>query len=165
MLALVAGGELVFFWPLSRCWSKCRYFFFSLQAFLLEVSLLPEGEEFDGFGGKGGEDFSTGLLWGSRVEEACDLATVEWAGRFPYGQRWSILRRIDSSCRLAFASASIVFSTSSSQLLCSRPRYFIWAFIDGLRPLHKRQMRSDSSGAPFSSNSWRIDWRCSIWEL
>ena len=157
LLALVEGVELVFFWPLSCCWSKCWCFFFSLQAFLSEVSLLPADEEFDGFGAEGGGVFSTGSSRGSRVEEACDLATVEWAGRLPRGQRWSISRRIDGGCRLAFASASIVFLTSSSQLSCSRPRYSIWAFIDGLRPLRKNRIRSNSSGAPSSSNSWRMD--------
>ena len=164
LLAPVAGVELVFFRPQSRCWSKRRCFFFSLRAFLSEVSLLLAGEELDGFGAEGSGSFLTGSSRGSRVEEACDLATVEWASRLPRGQRWSISRRIDGGCRLAFASASIAFSTSSSQLSCSRPRCSIWAFIDGLRPLRKNRIRSDSSEAPSSSNSWRMDWRCSRWE-
>ena len=161
LLAPVAGVELVSFRPWSRCWSKRRCFFFSLRAFLSEVSLLPAGEELDGFGAEGGGGFSTGLSRGSWVEEAYDLVTVEWVGQLLRGQRWSISRRIDGGCRLAFASASIAFSTSSSQLSCSRPRCSIWAFIDGLRPLRKNQIRSDSSGAPSSSNSWKMDWRCS----
>ena len=48
-----------------------------------EVSLLPAGEELDGFGAEGGGGFLTGLSRGSQVEEACDLATVEWAGQLP----------------------------------------------------------------------------------
>ena len=157
LLALMAGVELVSFRPWSRYWSKRRCFLFFLQAFLLEVLLLLAGKELDGFGAKSGGNFSMGLLQRSWVEEACDWATVEWAGRLPRGQRWSILCRINGSCRLAFALASIVFLKSSSQLLCSHPRYSIWAFIDSLKPLRKNQIRSDSSGAPSLSNSWRID--------
>ena len=157
LLAPVAEVELVSFRPWSRCWFKRQCFFFSLRAFLSEVLLFPAGEELDGFDVKGGESFSTGLLRGSRVEEACDLAMVEWAGCLPCVQRWSISRRIDGSCRLAFASASIAFLTSSFQLSCSRPRCSIWAFIDGLIPLRKNRISSDTSGAPSLSNSWRMD--------
>ena len=153
LLAPVAGVELVSFWRWSRCWSKRQCFFFFLRAFLSEVLLLPADEELDSFGAESGGSFSIGLLQGSRVEEACDLATMEWASRLSCRQRWSILRRIDSGCRLAFALASIAFLTSSSQLLCSRLHCFIWPFINGLRPLRKNQMRLDSSGAPFLSNS------------
>ena len=164
LLVLVAGVELASFWPWSRCWSKCRCFFFSLRAFLSEVSLLPVGEKLDGFGAESGGGFSTGLLRGSQVEKACDLATVEWAGRLPREQRWSISYRIDGGYKLAFASASIAFLTSSSQLLCSRPRCSIWTFINGLRFLRKNRIRSDSSEAPSLSNSWRMDWSCSRWK-
>ena len=153
LLAPVAEVELVSFRPRFYFWSKRRCFFFFFQAFLSEVSLLPAGEELDGFGAEGGGGYSTGLSQGSRVEETCDLAMVEWAGRLLRRQRWSISHRIDGGCRLAFASASIAFLTSSSQLSCSRPRYSIWAFIDGLRPSRKNQIRSDSSRAPSSSNS------------
>ena len=103
-------------------------------------------------------------LRGCQMEEAYDLAMVEWAGWLPHGQCWSILRRIDGGCRPAFTSASIAFSMNSSQLSCSRPRYSIWAFINGLRLLRKSRIRSDSSRALSSSNSWRIDWRYSRWE-
>ena len=44
-----------------------------------EVSLLPIGEELDGFGAKDGGDLLTELSQGSKVEEAYDLAIVEWA--------------------------------------------------------------------------------------
>ena len=165
LLKPVAGVEPVFFQPWSRCWSKRWCFFFFLWVFLSEVSLLPAGEELDGLGAEGGGSFSTGLSRGSRVEEAYDLATVEWAGRLPRGQRWSISRRINGGCRLAFALASIAFSTSSSQLSCSCPCCSIWPFIDGLKPLQKNQIRSDSSGTPSLSNSWKMDWRCLRWEV
>ena len=42
-----------------------------------EVSLLPAGEELDGFGAEGGGGFLTGLVRGSWVEEVYDLAMVE----------------------------------------------------------------------------------------
>ena len=129
-LILVTGG--------LKSYQACAwrwYLFFSLLVFLLEVLLT--GEEFSSFGVKSDRGFLIELWWGSRLEEAYELAMVEWAGWLPYRQRWSISRKINGSCRLAFASASIVFSTKSSQLLCSRPRYSIWAFIDSLRPLQK----------------------------
>ena len=150
----------MFFSPWSRCWSKRRYFFFSLQAILSEISLLPAGEKLDSFGAERGGSFLTGLLRGSQVKEACDLATVKWAGWLLYGQCWCIPNRIDGGYRLAFASASIAFLISSSQLSCSRPRCSIWAFINGLSLLRKNQIRSDSFRALYLSNSWRIDWRC-----
>ena len=163
-LAPVVEVELVSFRPSFCCWSKRRCFFFSLWAFLSEVLLLPVSKELDGFSAESGEGFLTGLLRGFRVEKACDLAIVEWVSRLPYGQRWSISYRINGGCRLAFASVPIAFLTNSSQLSCSCPRYSIWAFIDGLRLLPKNRIRSDSSRASSSSNSWRMDWRCLRWE-
>ena len=153
LLAPVARVELVSFWPWSRYWSKRRCLFFSLQVFLSEVLLLPAGKELDDLSVEGGGGFLTELSRGSQVEKACDLATVEWASLLPCGQYWSILRKIDGGCRLAFALALIAFSTSSSQLSCSCPRCSIWAFINGLRPLRKNRIRSDSTEAPSSSNS------------
>ena len=158
VLILVAGG------PESRhtcAWQW--YLFFSFLAFLLEILLVGEG--FRGFDTKGGRGFLTKLLWKSWVEEVCNLAIVEWAGRLLCEQYWFISRRINGSCRLAFASVLIAFLRSSSQLLCSRPCYSIWAFIDSLRLLQKNQIRLDSSGAPFLSNFWRINWRCSRGEV
>ena len=153
LLAPVAEVKLVFFRPWPRCGSKRQCFFFSLQPFLSEVSLISAGEELDGFGVKGGRGFLTELSRRSQVEEVYDLAKVEWAGRLPRGQCWFILYRIDGSCRLPFASTLIAFLMNYSQLLCSRSRYSIWAFIDSLRVLQKIQIRLDSSRAPSSSNS------------
>ena len=164
LLALVAGVELGSFWLWSCYWSKRQYFFFSLQAFLSKVSLLPAHNELTGFGTESGRGFLTGLLRGCYMGETYDLASVEYAGLLPYRQYWSILRRIDGSCRLVFALASIAFLTSFSQLLCSCHCYSIRAFIDSLRPSRKNRIRSNSSGAPSLTNSWRMDWRCSKWE-
>ena len=145
------------FQPWFCCWSKHRCFFFSLWAFLLEVLLLPAGKELDGFGTKSGRHFSTRFLQESWIEKVYDLAMVESASWLPCRQCWSLSHKINGGCRLTFALASIAFLTNSSQLSCSRLRCSIWAFIDGLRPLRKNQIRSDSSGALSSSNSWRID--------
>ena len=164
LLAPVAGVELVFFWSWSCYWSKRWYFFFSLQAFLLEVSLLLAGKELDSFDTKSGGSFLTGLSRESWVEEVCDLAMMEWASQLPYRQRWSFLYRIDCSYRLVFALALIDFFMSPSQLLYFRFCCSIWAFINGLRLLQKNQIRSDSFKALSSSNSWRMGWRCSRWE-
>ena len=133
--------------------------------FLLFPSLFVGG--FAAFGGQGVERlwcrrrrrFLMGLLRESQVEEAYDLATVEWASWLLCRQRLSISHKIDDVCWLVFASASIVFSTNSFQLFCSRLRCFIWAFIDNLRPSLENQIRSNSFGAPSLSNSWRINWR------
>ena len=122
LLAPVAGVELVSFRLCSHCWSKHWCFFFSLRAFLLEVLLLPVSKELDGFGAEGDGDFLTGLLQRFWVEEAFDLVIVEWTSQLPRGQHWSISRKIDGGCRLAFALVSIVFSTSSFQLSCSHLR-------------------------------------------
>ena len=137
LLVPMAEVELVFFRSWSHYWSKRWCFFFSFQAFLLEVLLLPAGKELDSFGAENDVGFSTGLLQEFRIEDACDLAIVEWPGRLPRGQRWSISRRINGDYKLAFASALIAFLISFSQLLCLWPRCSIWAFIDGLRPLQK----------------------------
>ena len=145
LLAPVTGVELGFFRSWSRFWSKHQCFFFSLRAFLSKVLLLSAGKKLNGFGTKGSRVFLTSSSRESWMEEACDFATVEWAGWLPRGQRWSILCRIDGGCRLVFASASIAFLTNSSQPLCSRPCYFIWAFINSLRILRKNQIRLDSS--------------------
>ena len=42
------------------------------------------GEELDSFSAEGGESFLIGLLRGSRVEEVCDLAMIEWADQLPH---------------------------------------------------------------------------------
>ena len=42
--------------------------------------MLLMGKKLDGFGTRNGEGFLMRLLQRSRVEEAYDLATVEWAG-------------------------------------------------------------------------------------
>ena len=70
-------GEAIVFLTLVPLLIQTWYFFFSLQVFWLEVLLLPASEELNGFGIKGGRDFSTGSLQGSRVEEVCDLAIME----------------------------------------------------------------------------------------
>ena len=152
LLVLVVGVELVFFRFWSYYWSKYQYFFFSLQAFLSEVLLLLAGMELDKFGAKVGRGFLTGLLQEFQIEETFDLPTMKWASQLSHGQRGSLSYRINDGCRLACTSASIAFLTSFSQLSCSRPRYFIWVFINGLRSLRKNWIRSNSSEAPFSSN-------------
>ena len=149
----VAGVELMFFQPWSHCWSKYWYFFFSPYAFLSKILHLLSSEELDGFASKDVKDFLMRLLQESRVEEACDLATVEWASRLLCRERWSILYRIDGGYGLVFTSALIVFLISFFQLLCSRPRYSIGALINGLRSSRKNQIRSNSFGAPSLSNS------------
>ena len=109
------------------CWACASqwYLFFSLLAFLSEVLLLPLGEKLNGFGAKDGEGFVTGLLWTFWMEEACNLARLEWAGWLPYWQHWSISCRINGSCRLVFDSTLIAFFISSSKQLYSYPRYSI----------------------------------------
>ena len=77
LLAPLVRVELVFFRPWSRCWSKCQYFFFSLQAFLLEVSLLLGGGQLDGFGTRSDRGFLIGLSWRSQVEKAYKLLTMK----------------------------------------------------------------------------------------
>ena len=146
VLTLIARG------PESRCTCTWQwYLFFFLLAFLLEVLLAGKG--FGSFGTKRGGGFLTGLLQGSQIEEACNLATVELANWLPQEQHQSISHRIDDGCRLAFTSVSIAFLMSPSQLSYPRIYYSIWVFIDGLRLLQKNQIRLDSSWAPFSSNS------------
>ena len=156
-LTLVAGK------PESRWACAWRwYFFFCFLVFLFKV--LLSGKEFDSLGTESGGDFLTCLLWESWIEEAYDLAKGESASWLTREQCWLIWNRIDGNYILAFASAVIAFLMSSFQLLCSRSRYSIWAFINSLRSLRKNWIRWDIFEALFLSNFWKMDWKCSKWD-
>lgn len=152
ILTLMAVVDLEFF----RACSQRYFFFFSFQAFRLEVLLFSEGKECDSFGFWA---FSEGSSWGSRTEEVWDLIKV--AGQLPCGKCWSMSRTKRMGKRLTFAPASIVFSHNSSQISFSYPRCSIWVAIESLSPSWKIWMRVDFLGALRASNSIRIDCRYS----
>ena len=136
----------------GRPWS-CQYCsFFSLQDFLSEVSTFSEHKERDGkecMGLYQAGAFLKGSSWGSQVDEswvrgrlyrgssmaeAWDLTMILGEGQLPCGQYWSMSRIKEKGWRLDLALALIAFSTNFFQLFFSRPRYSIWALIEGLSP-------------------------------